>query len=185
MFPLQATYHCQPLPLVNGSPILRVLRADLTPSCLSAALLLLGQAYLWLTATSGCIRVSQVLAASLHAYHALRWTPADPREPDHGGSSAWASSALKLSPSALVSLTGLYQASGSAVSLTVYVIPCVRFNRVVRCACTSFTAATLSTSGWLDLTRQGLSPCKKHQASLGALTPGISGAPGTLRIKEF
>ncbi len=30
--------------------------------------------------------------------------------------------------------------------------------------------ATLDTGGWLDLTGQGLSPCKVHQASLGALT---------------
>jgi len=30
--------------------------------------------------------------------------------------------------------------------------------------------ATLNTGGWLNLARQGLSPCKKHQASLGALT---------------
>ena len=35
--------------------------------------------------------------------------------------------------------------------------------------------ATLDTGGWLDLTRQGLSPCKAHQASLGALTPMLSG----------
>ena len=38
--------------------------------------------------------------------------------------------------------------------------------------CTSFTGATLGRSGWLDLPPQGLTPCKKHQASLGALTPG-------------
>jgi hypothetical protein len=37
---------------------------------------------------------------------------------------------------------------------------------------TSFTGATLGRSGWLDLTPQGLAPCKKRQASLGALTPG-------------
>ncbi len=30
--------------------------------------------------------------------------------------------------------------------------------------------ATLDTSGWLNLTRQGLAPCKTHQASPGALT---------------
>ncbi|MFZ2171541.1 MAG: hypothetical protein WAW61_18110, partial [Methylococcaceae bacterium] len=30
--------------------------------------------------------------------------------------------------------------------------------------------ATLDTGGWLDLARQGLSPCKKRQASLAALT---------------
>ncbi len=35
----------------------------------------------------------------------------------------------------------------------------------------SATDATLDTGGWLDLTRQGLSPCKMHQASLGTLTP--------------
>jgi tetratricopeptide (TPR) repeat protein len=34
----------------------------------------------------------------------------------------------------------------------------------------SATGATLDTGGWLALTRQGLSPCKVHQASLGALT---------------
>ena len=30
------------------------------------------------------------------------------------------------------------------------------------------TTATLGMSGWLDLAQQGLSPCKKHQALLGA-----------------
>jgi len=32
----------------------------------------------------------------------------------------------------------------------------------------SLTTATLGTNGWLGLFRQGLSPCKKRQASLGA-----------------
>ena len=31
-------------------------------------------------------------------------------------------------------------------------------------------ATSRITGGWLGLTRQGLSPCKKRQASLGALT---------------
>ena len=39
-----------------------------------------------------------------------------------------------------------------------------------RSAFTSFTDATLGRSGWLDLTPQGLAPCKKCQAKLGALT---------------
>jgi hypothetical protein len=38
----------------------------------------------------------------------------------------------------------------------------------------SFTAATLGMSGWLGLTQQGLAPCKKRQASLGALTLSVS-----------
>jgi hypothetical protein len=39
----------------------------------------------------------------------------------------------------------------------------------------SFITATLGTNGWLGLIRQGLSPCKKRQASLGALTVSVSG----------
>jgi len=39
---------------------------------------------------------------------------------------------------------------------------------------TSSTGATLGRSGWLDLTPQGLAPCKKRQASLGARTPAVS-----------
>ena len=34
--------------------------------------------------------------------------------------------------------------------------------------------ARLATGGWLALTRQGLSPCKRRQAFLGAITPGLS-----------
>ena len=34
----------------------------------------------------------------------------------------------------------------------------------------SATGATLDTGGWLNLTRQGLTPCKMHQALLDALT---------------
>ena len=59
-------------------------------------------------------------------------TPADPRRPHRSGRSVLASGTPTPSPSALLLLTGLYQALASAVSLTAYVIPCVRFNRFVR-----------------------------------------------------
>jgi len=36
--------------------------------------------------------------------------------------------------------------------------------------------ARLDRGGWLALAPQGLSPCKKRQASLDALTPSLSGA---------
>src|SRR2546425_3007852 len=126
----------------------------------------------------GTRRVSQVPGASLHAYHALRWTPAVPRKPHQSGFSVSASGSLKPSPTALCSLTGLYQALGRAVSLAVYVFPCVRFNCFVRVKSfeSSSTVATLGMSGWLDLTQQGLTPCKKRQAALGALTAGFSRA---------
>ena len=128
MFPLKAAYFCPLLPQVDGFPILRVLRVDLTPSPPSDDLRLVGSPYL----VGGAERISQVPDASLHACHALRWTPADPREPHQGGSSAWASGSLIPSPSALSRLTGLYQAWGIAVSLAADVIPCVRFNYFVR-----------------------------------------------------
>ena len=41
----------------------------------------------------------------------------------------------------------------------------------------SATDATLATDGWLDLIRQGLSPCKAHQASLGARRGRKAGHP--------
>jgi hypothetical protein len=41
---------------------------------------------------------------------------------------------------------------------------------LVRSVFTSSTGATLGRSGWLDRAPQGLPPCKKRQASLGALT---------------
>ena len=40
----------------------------------------------------------------------------------------------------------------------------------------SAVGATLDTGRWLILSRQGLSPYKMHQASLGALTPAFSRA---------
>ena len=65
--------------------------------------------------------------------------------------------------------------SGSAISPAACMILCVRFTCFVRSAWrNSATGATLDTGGWLTLTRQGLAPCKMHQASLGALTLRIS-----------
>ena len=122
------------------------------------------------SAESGICRISQVLDASFHAYHALGWTPADPREPHLGGSSVLASGSLIPSPSALSRLTGLYQALERAVSPAVYVIP-VYASVISFSPCrTSSTTATLGTGGWLALPWQGFSPCRKRQASLGALT---------------
>jgi hypothetical protein len=40
----------------------------------------------------------------------------------------------------------------------------------------SFIIATLGMNGWLDLVQQGLSPCKKRQASLGAPTVCVTRA---------
>ena len=60
-------------------------------------------------------------------------TPADPRQPHLYGCSVLASGYSNTIAICFIILTRLYQASESAVSLTAYVIPCVRFNRFVRC----------------------------------------------------
>ena len=64
---------------------------------------------------------------------------------------------------------------------TACTILCVRFTHFVhlwKCFIHfgSAVGATLDTGGWLTLSRQGLSPCKMHQALLGALTSQITGA---------
>lgn len=68
---------------------------------------------------------------------------------------------------------GCARPQGGAVSLTAYMVPCVRFRPFVRFVSrlSSYGSATLGTGGWLDLTRQGLAPCKKRQACLGAHAP--------------
>lgn len=126
----------------------------------------------------GTTRASQVPDASLHAYHALCGPRQTLQNLTRCGPFVLASGTLKPSPSASYSFTRLYQALGSAVSPAVYVVPCVRFNCFVRLPpffllIASYSVATLGTGGWLGLTRWGLSPHKKRQASLGALTPRI------------
>ena len=83
-FPVRAPSHRHPLPHVGGSPTLQVLWGDPTPAPSCVVLLDVGWAYL---AKPGMTRVSQVPDASLHAYHALRWTPTDPREAHQNASS--------------------------------------------------------------------------------------------------
>ena len=111
--------------------------------------------------------------ASLHACHALKWTPAVPRGPHHEtiGPSVLASDAVKTVADCIkrndgaVSSFGEYGLScGLHVSLCTLQLTCSVFTSAV-------AVATLGRSGWLILTPQGLSPCKKRQASLGALTP--------------
>ena len=72
------------------------------------------------------------------------------------------SSALGLFPGA--KLTGLNVLQEVRSSLWPICFLCT-----LRLTVTSF-GATLDMGGWLDLTQQGLSPCKKRQALLGVLT---------------
>ncbi len=101
------------------------------------------------------------LTPSLHAYHALRWTPADPRKPHQIGSSAWASDTVntvairfKRHDGAVSSFGDRGLSCGLHASLCTLQLTCSVFTSAV-------AVATLGRSGWLILTPQGLSPCKK------------------------
>jgi hypothetical protein len=63
--------------------------------------------------------------------------------------------------------------SGDAAPPTAYRILCLRFVHLVHRSHGSAMDARLDTGRWLALTRQGLSPCKRRQAFLGAITLGI------------
>jgi len=113
------------------------------------------------------------LCASPHTCHALM-TPAVPPESRQKISDSFVSASvtLKTWPTAPMPVTTLFHASG--VRLT----PCGPHDFPVYASCGSFVGmsvfpvhATPGTGGWPDLSRQGLSPCRKHQALLGALTP--------------
>jgi len=61
MFPLKAAYFCPLLPHVDGFPILRVLRVDLTPSPPSDDLRLVGSPYLSLRSWRGSLKFLTLL----------------------------------------------------------------------------------------------------------------------------
>jgi hypothetical protein len=85
----------------------------------------------------GALRVSQVLGVSLDTCHALR----GPRQTfEHSPCRTlrmgfWAVKTIAICfamPGIATLISGLYQASGSAVFPVAYVVPCVRFNCIVR-----------------------------------------------------
>jgi hypothetical protein len=80
----------------------------------------------------GPSRASHGPDASLHAYPARQWTPADPRGSPPRAPSVSAAGAFTPSPSALRALTGRSHTCGRAVALALSVGPCVRFTAVVR-----------------------------------------------------
>ncbi len=119
------------------------------------------------------IGASQVPDASLHTCHALM-TPADPPESRPNDSFVWASVTLTTSPSALY-----YSNCNEAVPdfrevrIPLWPTWCpvyASYESFSTSFYTSFPYATLGRGGWLNLTPQGLAPCKKRQALLGALT---------------
>ena len=98
-----------------------------------------------------------------------RWTPADPRGPHRTiGPSVLASGTVNTVAICFKRLDGAVSSFGNRglscglrVSLCTLQLTCSVFTSAV-------AVATLGRSGWLSLTPQGLSPCKKRQAVLGA-----------------
>ncbi len=114
---------------------LQVLWANLTPDCMWLPYLTFRSAS---PTCDGNFRVSQVLVRfSRHMPRSL-WTPADLRKTHQFAFFVLASGPLKPSPSALGgfhhrrNFRGYLKSSGSADFLVAYVVPCVRFNDVVR-----------------------------------------------------
>src|SRR5919197_3376323 len=106
--------------------------------------------------------------ASLPACHGLR-TPADLPLLATPDGRVWPSGALKPSASA-IAMSKLYQHFRGRGS------PCGLQDTLstLRPSCSpclhgSAMDARLATGGWLALTRQGISPCKRRQAFFGAI----------------
>ena len=111
--------------------------------------------------------------ASLPACHGLR-TPADLHHLAIPVVRVLPSGAFKPSASA-TPFRSCTSTSGCAVTPAAYRILCLRFAHLVRRVYHRDSAmdARLDTGGGLALTRQGLAPCKRRQAFLGARTPGL------------
>jgi hypothetical protein len=100
-----------------------------------------------------------------------------PPHPSHNGCFVLPSRTLRLSASATSLFRSCTSTSGSAISPAAYRILCVRLpHNLVRGLPRSAMGPTLDTGGWLTLTRRGLSPRKRRQALLGAITCSLSGA---------
>src|SRR5215475_6463793 len=123
--------------------------------------------------------------ASLPACHGLR-TPADLHHLAIPVVRVLPSGAFKPSASAKP-CRSCTSTSGCAVTPAAYRILCLRFAHLVHRECPHDSAldARLDTGGWLALTRQGLSPCQRRQAYLGAITLRLSRARKPQRSGGF
>ena len=113
--------------------------------------------------------------ASLPACHGLR-TPADLRHLAHTVVRVLPSGALKPSASAtsLFEAVPALQGARSPLRPTGYAVYASPILFAGRDRPDSAMDARLATGGWLALTRQGLSPCKRCQAFLGAITLALT-----------
>jgi hypothetical protein len=118
----------------------------------------------------------QFCDASLPACHGLR-TPADLPRLALAEVRVWPSGACKPSASAMseAPFRSCPSTAGDTAPPAASRRRCRRCAHLVRRASPHDSAmdARLATGGWLALPRQGLAPCKRRQAYLGARTPGV------------
>jgi hypothetical protein len=176
MYLLNTKYNCQLLRPVQGFPLLRLLWADLTSKGSSLASLLTKLPYHCPCGTPLDLSSSQCIST----YMPRLKNSADSPQPYQYGCFAWTSMALQTSsvrPNIYRSDTST---SGTRIPYGLYDSLCTLRQYCSRDAVLtaekqslishSAKGATLDTGGWLSLTRQGLTPCKMHQALLDALT---------------
>ena len=174
LFPVQAANPCPPLPLVDGSPVLRVLPVDLTPDRSST---LLAEPPTWVSPQDppGPPKFSTLLST----HPALFVDPGRPSGTSPSRSLCGGFWHVNTIAICIQLLRGCIKLQGVRSPLRSMWFPVYASTGSFGLT-PSFQAATLGTGGWLGLTRQGLSPCKKRQASLGALTDGPSAVGGSL-----
>ena len=145
----------QPLPPVDGSPVLRVLRADLTPCPFPVLFAVAFFTGLMAQVPAGPPKFPVPI---LQTCHVLK-TPADPPESrpcQANDSFVLASASLNTVAICFVPVTRLYQTSGECLPSVACLVPCLRFKPVVRfppSALTPFLLARLGTGDWLGLSR--------------------------------
>jgi len=203
-FPLKATSHRHPLPPVDGSPVLRVLRGDPTPQTHTVGVPITSTSpppcrAFCLNGTGSSIAPYPgfPLCAQIAVYHPSRrpahrnvWGlpssqrfslcmpgPVDPDRPS--GLSPGRDLCVGFQCVQTVAIC-IDRFDEAVPDFRVYGHPSglqsslCTLHTFCSVLDTSSTYATLGTSGWLNLTRWGLAPHKKRQALLGARTLGVS-----------
>ena len=98
-------------------------------------------------------------------------TPTGPLGSHHIDPFVLASDFVTPSPPAVMMITRLHRLREDGLPCGPQDSLCtLRIFRSFALHCILLISATLDTGGWLDLTRQGLAPCKKCRALLGATT---------------
>ena len=197
MFPLRVAYPCQLLPHVNGVTVSEYYELIRPPKAIGYPTCRFGYAYLspvWWTKPmhngAGTIRVSQACPEPVEGFLTLLSTHAtlfvDPGRPSESSPMCFLCVGFWAVKTIAICIWAIFIAdaiNGAVSSFREYGFPCGLCGSLctLQLSCSAFasvTTATLGMNGWLGLVHQGLSPWKKRQALLGALTVCVTGRWG-------